>query len=433
MLTKVRPWVALGLVCLGLIPTRATGQSVDVYQLYALGRVDSVIHLLEQKSRADTAPLAAEQRLLLGLAYARNNELGKAAHVLGKVWGELPGDRSVGLALAEVYERAGRLPLALRVLWRLEEEDSTAFPVLSRLGVVNFKLGDVASAWRIFDKLGRLYPRRAGVQIWRARCALKMDSVETACEAYRRAVQLDSLNTAAWLGLARVLFAQDSLKAASWAAERGLKISPRHPQLHRLNAEILQGLEQFEKAVVEFLEAQALGDHSAELFQKLGNCYYALGKFDKAKEAFSRSVALKPGNPVSAYGLGLCYKREDSLAQAAGWFRTALELSLPDYLGELYFQLGDCSAQLGDVRGAVALFRKALEYGASRGVVYYALATTYDRSYRDKRPALRAFEKALRYGGLSPEAVRYARERVERLRELVHFQQGRSRKGAGGS
>ncbi len=426
-------WAMFAVLCLGAIPATVAGQQVDVYRLFALGEVDSVIHLLEQESRGDTITLPAERRLLLGLAFAKNNELSEAARVLREVWREQPGERSVGLALAGVYERAGRLPQALRVLARLAEEDSTAFPVLSRLGIVTFKLGDVASAWRIFEGLSRRFPRRADVQVWRARCAVKTDSVGAACEAYRHAVKLDSLNTAAWLGLARILLAQDSLKAASWAVKRGLRVSPRHPQLHRLNAEISQGLGQFEEAVVEFLEAQALGDHSAELFQKLGNCYYALGKFDKAKEVFLRSAALKPRNPVAAYGLGLCYKQEDSLAQAAAWFRRALELSLPDYLGELYFQLGDCSAKLGHVRQAVSLFRKALAHGASEGPVYYALATTYDRSYQDKQPALRAFEKALRYGGLSPEAVRYAKERVEHLRELVHFQQGRGQKSAGGS
>jgi len=345
--------------------------------------------------------------------------------VLGKVWRDEPGDRTVGLALADVYERAGRLPRAAEVLSSLAQKDSTAFPVLTRLGVVTFKIGDVASAWQVFEKLGRLYPDRATVHLWIARCALKLDSLDAARRAFRRAARLDSSSTTAWLGLTRVLLRQDSLKAALEAVEQGLRVSPRHPQLHRLRAEALQRLQQFEMAVVEFLEAQALGDRSAELFQRLGNCYYALGKTGKAKQAFLRSARLEPKDPAPAYGLGLCYKREDSLAQAAAWFRTALQLSLPDYLGELYFQLGDCAARLGDTQRAVTLFRKALEHGAHKGAVYYALATTYDRSYRDKRPALRAFQKALRYGGLSPEALAYAKARVERLREQVYFQQGR--------
>ncbi len=400
----------------------------DVYRLLFCGEVDSVIHWLERGSPPDTLWPESERFFLLGLAYAKRSDLVRAVGALERALSLAPGDVRIGLPLAEAYEQLGNPSRTEELLRELLRREPSNVLVLQRLGEVLFREGKLLQAWSVFGRLGALCPDRASYLIQQARCAARLDSLDRALELYRRAAALDSTDPSVWLGLGQVLVRLDSPRVALKAIDRGLALNPRHRKLHRLRGEAFQKLDLLEGAVVEYLEAQSLGDSSGELFQRLGNCYFKLGKPRKAKEAFWLSFRAKP-NPVAAYGLGLCYRWMDSLALAVTWFRTALTLSVPDYLGELYLQLGNCLARDGHYAEAVRVLKKALDFSPHPGPVYYALATVYDRYYRDKRPALRAFEQALRCGGLSEEATAYARGRLAALRETLHFQRGRESTG----
>jgi len=64
-------WMALISVCWNGVLAGTNQPGVDPYRLFALGKVDSVVQLLERERRADTALFPTEKQMLLGLAYAR--------------------------------------------------------------------------------------------------------------------------------------------------------------------------------------------------------------------------------------------------------------------------------------------------------------------------------------------------------------------------
>ena len=61
----------------------------------------------------------------------------------------------------------------------------------------------------------------------------------------------------------------------------------------------------YSRAAVQLEEAERLVPGKSEALTNLGNCYFALGQTDAARESWTRAVAADPGQALANYTLGL--------------------------------------------------------------------------------------------------------------------------------
>jgi Tfp pilus assembly protein PilF/peroxiredoxin len=123
------------------------------------------------------------------------------------------------------------------------------------------------------------------------------------------------------------------------------------------------GLELVEQGIegpaVAAFERAAKGTPNAFTLYSLGTLYMKGGQNDKARSAFERAIALKPGFAEAENGLGALLGQSGNLPGAIVRFKSALETT-PDYPDALN-NLGYALLQSNQDREAYGLFQKALK------------------------------------------------------------------------
>ena len=90
-----------------------------------------------------------------------------------------------------------------------------------------------------------------------------------------------------------------------------------------------------------------------------GEALLELGKIDEARAAFEKAVALDPTYTPAMSNLALVLAKQGKAADAEAKFKAALELNPLD--AGTYFRRAQGSEAGGDLKGAAADFRRALE------------------------------------------------------------------------
>ena len=141
--------------------------------------------------------------------------------------------------------------------------------------------------------------------------------------------------------------AHDLTKAAA-ALERATKLAPKWAEAHYSLAIVLNELDRWDEAVVEFqraLDANPDENTRALAIYNQGNALLDLGRYDKALANFQQTAQLAPAAATPHYNMGMAYLGLKQPDQAVAEFKEAIRLK-PGYadahynLGVLYHQRG---------------------------------------------------------------------------------------------
>jgi tetratricopeptide (TPR) repeat protein len=165
---------------------------------------------------------------------------------------------------------------------------------------------------------------------------------------------------------------QESLErydAAAQEYQNVLKAEPNMPGVHyRLGLVILlasQSPESIQKAQRSFEEELAISPRNADAAYELGEIFREQGKFDAAREFFSRAIAEHPEFVEARIGLGRTLLKQGQAADALPHLREAARLDpankVPHFLlAKAYEAVGDSAGS----RNELDSYRKLQQEGA---------------------------------------------------------------------
>jgi tetratricopeptide (TPR) repeat protein len=138
---------------------------------------------------------------------------------------------------------------------------------------------------------------------------------------------------------------------------------------------------------------------SARSHRELGNVLAASGRFDDARRAFERSLAIKPGDPATLYNLGNAHLRAGEIDAAIEAYGRALAVK-PDF-ADAMVNLGNAESLRGDHETALVWMRRALVLTPRSAPLHGNVANELFRTGA-LAEARAAYEKAL---ALAPDAA----------------------------
>jgi tetratricopeptide (TPR) repeat protein len=159
-----------------------------------------------------------------------------------------------------------------------------------------------------------------------------------------------------WLALAQLAQDQQQYAEALSACVEVLRLQPNHPTVQRLRAQALLGLERHAEAgrALDLLPPPV----PVEVHQARGLIHVKLREYVQAKDAFSRALALAPGNVEARVQRGLSYLMLRAPEAALADFEVVLKQEPDNALalcgrGEVFVRQGKVSEGVRDVEAAL--------------------------------------------------------------------------------
>jgi adenylate cyclase len=207
---------------------------------------------------------------------------------------------------------------------------------------------------------------------------LSRDSLQTAIDAFNRAVEIDPSYAPAWAELADTyiwgggsekLSPKERAALADQAIERAISIDPDYAFAYYVRGiSWIYTKRNFDRGIEDFQHALELEPDNAFMIAAIGKHAFVTGQFDRAITQFQAALALEPVVPEFHWFLGRAYLGAERLDEAEASFRKTLELSPTAYFGN--YELWETLFLKGELEAALAQ-TELLEYST------YALAVTH--------------------------------------------------------
>ncbi|MGH8130057.1 MAG: tetratricopeptide repeat protein, partial [Steroidobacteraceae bacterium] len=229
------------------------------------------------------------------------------------------------------------------------------------------------------------------------------DAVEAEA-AYREALALVPHSPDVLIGLASALAAGGKSEEAEVTHRRAIAAQPRYAIAHMAYGNFFFTQGRPSDAVLPYERATILAPDNPNAFNNLGSAYLHLGDFDKAADAFSRSLTIEPRR-ASYSNTGTVHYYRGHYREAAEMFRRAIELAPADH--RLWGNLADALFFDSRTDEAVQAYRRALELADGelginpKHAINQAQAAYYSTRLGDKDRARRGISTALAEGDTS--------------------------------
>lgn len=211
-----------------------------------------------------------------------------------------------------------RLPEARVILDELLKEGDKSIDAVYLHAIIDFKLGDIASAIEYFEFSSRLSPRHAESHYNLGLCYSKAGKTDLSIEHYKKAIELKPSHSNSMNNLGAIYFEQRNLDEAEKLYLRALKYEP----------------------------------NNSNAICNIGNIKLARNKPDEAIECYQKAIDTKPGEDIefsvaSAYNnIGFVKIEYGLLDEAFTYFDKSIEAD-PTYC-EPYFNKARAYLLLGE-------------------------------------------------------------------------------------
>lgn len=184
-------------------------------------------------------------------------------------------------------------------------------------GVQQFQRGDFAQARVLLERAVKAQPRSFEARFVLGAALVELKETAAAIDALRAAVALQPAHLDARKLLAAQLIAAKRFKEAAALLQAG------DEETHLLLIEARQGAGDSKGALALAIAAAQKFPQSAQIAAWLGFQHQFAGRFDDAKTALQRALAIDPALPMALLLMGEVHLKEENFAEAVRWLRQA--------------------------------------------------------------------------------------------------------------
>jgi len=330
---------------------------------------------------------------------------------------EIESRSQVKAKLANVYSIIGYKQKAIDLYKDVFEKDSTNLLIANSLGKLYLKSLKPKSAEGIYrylkkkDSLNPNYPYQLGKALALQRKILPMG------QSYIDAYTIDTLHLNSIYEIAKFFKVLKTRDTSRMFIEKGLKIDATNINFLQLKANDQYFGKEYEEAIVTLKKLEELKFKSLNTYEMYGMSYFNLEQIDSAEVYFQKALRLERQNPKILYRLGTIEYQRDNFKLAKLYLMQAIMYSKPD-LDKQFMLMGTMAKEELDMKMAVNYFERAYQNNYSNPNALFELAFASDSYYKDKKIALKHYEKYLeRFENKSAKLTKWAQERTKQIRK----------------
>ena len=375
--------------------------------------------------------------LKLGLCYQNLMKYDKALSVFEKANELKENDADILLKFGLLYSSMGYFSKAVGALEKSVSIDSInifARISLAKLYVESKDFLEAETAYKkllIIDSTNSYYYKQLG-SVYQ-----KLKREKAAEEFYKKSFELNTADIGTASSLALLYYNRDRVDSAIAVIDTSLQSFEDDTRLLKLKADILFSKKDYSGAVKAIVKILAGVNESPQLYQKLGICYYEIAienfvgdaqrtKLESAMDTLECSFKNDSTQSLTALYLGLVSKALSKNDEAISYMEKAIKLIYPRYTSAIFTNLALVNQEERNYSEAIKYFKEAQKFDLGNPNYWYYLAAIYDSYYSDKQIPMLYYQKFLASGdSLDQRLSIYAKDRIDELKEKIHFQNGR--------
>jgi len=281
--------------------------------------------------------------------------------------------------LAKAYRLRGRLDDAVQIYRELENASPTNPQIPLLLGTALLEQKKNAEARVAFDQVLKLAPdylpgleQAVNLDLLEKQYAAAQQRVQQQIEQNPKAVPLQLL-------LARVLIACGDTNQAVSTLQKTIALSPDSQPAYLMLAQLYAAANENQKALADLSIALAKNPKDGNALLLMGLTYTAEKKYEDARDAYEKLLALAPNNVVALNNLACLYSQNlGQLDKGYQLARHARDLaptdpSTADTLGWILYQQGQYSSALSLLLQSAGKMDAEPEIQFHLGMTYYAM------------------------------------------------------------
>ena len=286
------------LLTLGLCANVRAQKSVraddpQVQELYAEAK--------SAQAQGDLAGAAAKYEKLLQVA----PNLGPAYNNLGALY----------LQLREYKRAAAVLEKGLKV-------DPKMNSASALLGISLYEMGDYPNARRSLESALRANPKDDNAELFLSNDLIKLGDFDAAAVHLHQLSQRQPQNQEIWYLLGKV-----HMKLSEQALSKLNDIDPDSVYAHEISGEVMEGMKNFDGALLEYKKAVEIAPRQPGTHYALGNAYWSIQMWEPAAEQFRAELANDPANCAAQWKLGnIVLEQRQDPAEALAQIEKALDI-----------------------------------------------------------------------------------------------------------
>ena len=188
-----------------------------------------------------------------------------------------------------------------------------------------YQAGDYVEARRMFESYITSRPENPWGHYMLGLSAWKSGDLNSADDAFTRAIALDSAQVKSYVNSARVLLDLGRNHEALERAQRAVALEPTSSDALRVVARAFHSMGQADSAIEAYRDALLADDRDVWALNNLGVLYLDKGQPDLALPPLARAVQLRSTAPVFQNNFGLALERTGHIAAAQLAFQAALQ------------------------------------------------------------------------------------------------------------
>lgn len=201
--------------------------------------------------------------------------------------------------------------------------------------------------------------------------------------------------------LGSALFTRGEVPEAVQAYRRAIQLNSLNPQPHSLLGYALKAQGKLDEAAAAYHEAVRLDPGDGDSLVNLGNILQAQNRLDEAVEVYRNIIRLKPFHPMAHYNLGIALQEQGETGRAIEAYRKAVHHD--STFAHAYLNLGIAAQSLGKLEQAVAAYREVIRIDPTHVKAYVNLGIAL-KKHGDVDAAIQAYRQGIRIDPLRPKA-----------------------------
>jgi predicted Zn-dependent protease len=173
-------------------------------------------------------------------------------------------------------------------------------------------MGDYPAARRNLESALRANPKDDNVELFLSNDLIKLGDFDAAALHLHQVSQRQPRNQEIWYLLGKV-----HMKLSEQALSRLNSINPDSVYSHQISGEVMEGMKNFDGAILEYKKAVDLAPQQPGTHYLLGNAYWAIQMWEPAAEQLRAELANDPANCNAQWKLGnIALEQRQDPAQA---------------------------------------------------------------------------------------------------------------------